>query len=449
MPKLIFLFTFLFSLSALAQNTIVEIHVDKGFKSPLKLIIISNPLTGKEKIIATAEKIEEQKYIFSLPLIETAHFYIDANNVSKEIYLESGKKYVLKYVKENQTFEWLENSDAGINADIEALNLEYNNFLFKYFGKFSGRLPQKESYAFIESLNNKFSSKQNLYFKTYFHFKKAYIERIAGLKKNEQLADDYLNNTPFLFAHPAYIDFLLLISEGYFDSFLAGKKGNEARNIIKNKKSYSDLYLLFLQDSVWKSEHVRHVILLHGLKNTYFNKEFSKENVLEVITSATKSIKDVQLNRWAIELQKHLGKFISGKTVPEATFTLSNGEQKKISSYKGKALYISYFPKAGIYAGTELAKMQMIYKKAAGQVVFITLLDEMPYNRIDAFASRNNYNWLFGTITSNDSFKEVYEANDYPAFYLIDAQGKTFQIPAEAPSTDIERHFPALLRIKP
>jgi len=431
-----------------ANTTQLEIQVSKSFVGTFKLFSLSNPLLNAEKLVANAERRADDIFVFQLPIQETSHFYIDNDFTAKEIYLEPGKQYFLIYDAVKKQIEWKNQEKDDLNVWIEKLNSDCNSFFTKYFGTFAGRIPSADARNFIAKLNDDFGKQSNLYFKTCLYFKIATIEKIAGLKKTSVLANDYLNNAPFLYAHPFYLDFLNLMADGYLDVFLIGKGGNTLRQQVNGNQAYDKIYQTFLQDSTWKKEHLRHYMLLSGLKNLCYNKEFRKDNIITIFQSASKTIKNEQLSRWALEMFNAMGKFISGKPVPNATFTQMSGNKTNLLSYKGKPIYISYFPKAGNFAGQELAKLKTIYAKAKGSVVLITILGDMPAKALEGFVKRNNYEWIFGVCQTDDSFCEIYETGEQPSYYLIDAKSNTFQIPAEAPSTDVEMQFPALLRIK-
>lgn len=442
-------FFFIGYFDVFAQNTLITIDYDGLGTKEIKLYFIHNPFTLKETVVATTTAMKGRKGEFTLAVSEISHYYLESGDAVKEIYLQPQKSYQLKLEPSGKSFIWLNNSDEGINRQIEQINVSCNQFISKYFKSFSGNIPRGETKKFLDKLNSDFGGISAYYIKIYLHYKNAYIKRVSGLTHLKLLVNEYLNDSPFLYVHPAYMDFVQLTTDGYMEVFLAGKYGNEARKLIYENKSYRDLYNVFLRDTIWKKEAIRHYILLAGLKELSFNKEFQKSDIVQMLKSASETIKLEPINRWAKELYIQESRFLVGKPVPDATFTLSNGKTSRIADYKGKPIYISYFPKGGYYAGAELAKLKSLHNKLSGKIHFITIIDEIPHESLDNFAKRNSYMWTLGALQDKDNFKEIYNANDDPAFYLIDAKGHTFQIPAEAPSTDVEMQFPALLRIKP
>jgi hypothetical protein len=446
--KAFFLLGFiLFYLFASAGTIAIESNASREIEA--QLVVISNPITQQEKIISKSALSKSKPVKWDFQVNETNHFYLYCDDSVKEIYFDNTSQLKLFYDYNNKSITWLDKTNEGLNKEIEQLNESVNNFITRYFKGFAGRLPQAETKKFIEQLNNQFSNTGITYFKIYLHYRKAYLERISGIRNFRSLADEYLNKAPFLYAHPAYLDFLNIMTEAYFELLLAGKHGNDVRTSIYEQKSYSNLYQIMMRDTTWSNEPIRHVILLNGLKQLCYNKEFDKAEVVMMIQSAAEKIKLAPLDEWAKALYKQSSKFIKGNPAPNATFTNADGKQINIKQLKGKPLYISYFPKAGVYAQTELTKLKSLNSRLQSKIIFITIIDGLPLDRLDNFVRRGNYDWMIGITGKNDNFKEVYEAGDFQAFYLIDARGNTFQIPAEAPSTDVEMQFPALLKIKP
>jgi thioredoxin-related protein len=54
------------------------------------------------------------------------------------------------------------------------------------------------------------------------------------------------------------------------------------------------------------------------------------------------------------------------------------------------------------------------------------------------FAHDNKYNWLFLHLNSDYDLLESYSVYAYPAFALIDKNGKIIKCPAPKPSDNIE-----------
>jgi thioredoxin-related protein len=90
--------------------------------------------------------------------------------------------------------------------------------------------------------------------------------------------------------------------------------------------------------------------------------------------------------------------------------------------------------------------MQKLHEKYKDQIDFVTISLDQDTVIINKFVNEKNYPWTF--LYNGDDYQLLYDygIKTFPAFVLIDSNGRIVQYPAYKPSEIIEDTFQRMIR---
>jgi thiol-disulfide isomerase/thioredoxin len=192
-------------------------------------------------------------------------------------------------------------------------------------------------------------------------------------------------------------------------------------------------------DTILRKIQLRELVLLKGLMEMYYSKEFEQAKIITLMRSLGAESKFPENVKVAEGIVKMLTKLRPGTPAPE--FKLKSREQKEVTlaDFKGKPVVLNFWTTYCQGCITEMDRMKPIYDKFKDRVAFISISADKDFGKTDYFISlKPDFVWNFLHIGMDYNLLKAYDVRSYPLFILIDQDGNILQYPSELPGSGLE-----------
>jgi hypothetical protein len=436
-----------------ARETSLSGIVENG-QGQLLRITAHDDFISKKSVTLGSSKIESDgSFSIAFDLEETICAYLDINYQRTEIFLEPGEEYILdiRYNPENHLVSYFDRQDLvfefrykeaqGLNQLIWQFNEMYNTFVMENFEHVVKLHDHARVEKFRSQVEETFSNVENTYFRNYIKYKFADIEQFARLKGEHALAKEYLAGKPVLYRNVEYTFFF----DEFFQKFLTTSPDVITISdliIAVNDHASNEMILEALAGVAYLNDPgLRELVLIHGLKNLYYNGTYKKPQLLDMIRDIHASTQNAMHKRITSNLLETLTHLSPGSPAPDLRLTGIAGPEFNLKNIKGKAVLLTFFrsgQKGMKNAFDRLAELYSYYR--AGLEIISVSLDNDPAAYLP-LANSGGYNWTFAHYGNNPEVFDLYNIRDLPMYVLIDVEGNIASCPAPPPGDELEREL--------
>lgn len=440
----ILLILFYFSLTA------AEISISgkaEGIKNTeLDAIIIEDYISNREKLLATCKVDNNGKFNLKANLNYTAKIILRVNDLNTFIYVEPDKHYIITIPKTdtlpavgNTTFIpiKIENSDKNeLNYRIAEFDKRYNKFIEKNYLHIVRKtlyIPLKE---FKAQLNKEYSTEKNTFLKNYIFYAIGSLDIMAKRKK-QNIYNEYFNNKPVLYHHPEYMNMFHQFYEEHLLRFSLTKKGKDVQQIINAGNNYRSLFSIMGKDSLLLYDNIRELVILKGLQEIYYNKDFNHQSIIYFLNEIKKNSAFNEHKKIAANIIYQLTRFNRNNPAPFFSFPDATGKIVSLNDFKGKYVYLQVYTSWCTSCMEQLMMFQNLQKKLGNKVVCISVSIDRDENLFRKMLPKS-YNWKILHCNSIRQFKDDYNIKAVPSYFLIGSKGEFVEAFTKSPDEGAE-----------
>jgi peroxiredoxin len=453
-----FICIIIFSLSILKDifaASFVSGNIDCCKGESISLLIYDNFIINTQKEIARTQI--DSAGNFQLPYaVSEIHFAIlKVKYIRKSFYIEPGKQYKLIISSiEKLSAEQLNSPNASdfislsvkddeFNNKYGEFNYEYNTFIISHSFELTSRGGQKKIDELEKKLNLQFGGFSNHYFQQSLFYKIASLKLMTNYYGNKKFAELYFINKPVLYGHVDYMDVFNQYFHQYFKNFfLENKEGLSLKVMLNNGDEHNEISNLLKQDSTLKSDTLLELVMLKGLFELYFEKDYNKHNIIKLIHY----IEAYGLNKNHKSIAEGMGNLLLSST--QATdFNLYDidGKKHSLKGLKGKYVYLNFW-KSDIPESTmDFDLMKDYYDVCKGEIEFVSICADDKFEKMKFYLQQHSYPWPFVYYENNFQLLEVYKVVSYPSYVLINPQGYIIDYSAPRPSENLSNLLTKIL----
>jgi len=279
-----------------------------------------------------------------------------------------------------------------------------------------------------------------IFFSEYIRYRTARLEFLTRQCDMSVLSNKYLINHPLAMNNPAFWDFYALFFDHYISS-LSSRKGFTGIYELIGKEKFDSLTLLLKIDPVLENDTIRELVLMNELYQGFYEKDYPLMLTLNLLDSIhDRSASSLNVNI-AVRLKKSITSLHPGYSPPPFTVKHPEGMEYKLEDFKGKYLYLGFCSLNHLGSLKEIEYLKYQYSKHHIYLQILIIVPEREKNEIKSFTENNSISWpvLYGS--DNSSLFREYKVKTFPAFYLIDKQGKLALSPSPLPSENFENYL--------
>lgn len=342
-------------------------------------------------------------------------------------------------------FRVSEHHDGILNQQIDQFNELFDDFLLENFPGMYRTRNHRIFDQFRARTDSLFGKIENPFFQDYYTYKFASYYRIANTRTFENLAREYLINKPVLYHNPQYMNFFGML----FDTYVfAGSRRitlTDLRHTVNDLNSYSALMDSLGKDTILHNEVIREMVMLKALQDMYFNPDYRKENVVNILTQVAEKSKFPEHRSIAANILYEQEYLKPGTPAPTIRLKTSQGVKNIPDDFAGKYVYLVFWATWCDACLAEFPVMAELYKKYSKNFVFVSISTDRHIPAYQAFNRQNSYKWYQGHFERDFAMLDQYHIRTLPSFVLIDPEGRIAEYPAAKPSENIVRTFDWLL----
>lgn len=452
--KILFLFFLSCNLSFISNLNCQNIRISGVGENiegkEIRLLQTLDLLTKYEKEI-DSYFIKDSSFSFELSLEESKIISLRIEAYNFRFIAQPGKNYRLRILPFNYNLSDSINTlfyevnlpiiienENDLNKELYIFDSVINNYLIENSREILVLRNKKLIDSLFKTIEYLKSKTNDEYLKNYIDYSSAVLLYSSRLKSKEQIKRDLFYNKPILYDNLGYMNCFETIYGNYFS------KGN--KNISTNKldfwlakKDYFSIIDTLGIDTLLRNEIFRELVLLQGMKEAYFSKNYINYEVIEMIKKLSFETKFIEHRRISENLINYLlSKSFKGTKAKDFTLTTIEGKEISLNKLSNKPSIISFVKLSEIPSLKELNILHNLIDSLKDNYNIITITCdrnmETTYNFKVNSKIGSKYKWDFIHFDNKWSLLEAYNIKVFPTFILVNNQGEILQNPMKNPS---------------
>lgn len=264
---------------------------------------------------------------------------------------------------------------------------------------------------------------------------------------NRLIFDGYLNKRKVLYDNEFYF---AVIKKMYSQIF--GQLNSEVNNSVYRailKKSPSKIMEALEQEytlapvyeqqgkktvETYSNQSLRELVMIKALAEAYYDKQYPKTNIIEILDSIAKHPKESKNGLIAQNVIKRLTWMSNGNPSPDFALTNERGKLLTLKSLEDKYIYFHFFKADYTETANDILLLKEIQARYGDIVQFISVYpDEGKKLNKKLQKTIETIPWSVVKLTPDDYFFKVFRVQSYPSYVLIDRTGMVIGAPALTP----------------
>lgn len=397
----------------------------------------ADPISGLEVLLDQQRPDENGDFMLGFEAKEIEKVSIRVGLQSISFYVMPGKSYHLHFneitMKDQNIFlpekplhVVFEEEDI-LNLVIDGFEYEYQNFLqnnFVYLIKWRDKSLYYDFEDKISSILEETIIDDSIaadYFNTYIDYRMAELRWTARVEAREKIANDWLTEKPIRFSNTAYSMFFLKYFDKYLNEYDKGVHFSEYKSLLNEGLPVLRILDKLGQDSILVKEKLRELVLLYSIKQIFYSSDMEKAQLNEVINYLALNSKFKENNEVASDLLKSLNTIVSGGAVPEFSLPNIEGQNRSLSIYNGKRIYLMFVSSNCETCEADIRILKSLLKENDNLQV-ITVFTGLEKEESVKWAREQNASWDFLWFKDDFSLLNDYRVKAFPKYILLDEQ---------------------------
>ncbi|MCD4664585.1 MAG: TlpA family protein disulfide reductase [Bacteroidales bacterium] len=445
-------------LFSFARETTVTGKLTGAENLEIRLLTYSDLITYNEQVLDRIIIDSNGNFKFTIDLKETIISFLDVEFYSFILYLEPGGNYFIScdtisiddqyrpyYKKEPLACRITTEKEPELNDLISGFNVLFDDFIINNFDNIYKRRQKSLISSFKKNMDERYKEIDYEYFQNYITYKIASVELAASSTVKPELFKKFFSEKPVLYSNTEYMYFFYQFFEHYLTTETKSISRADLIATINYQKSYPALIDTLGKDTLLRNEVIREMDMLEGLKELFYNQDYSGRNILDILEQVRVSSKFPEHRKIANNIIKSLTKLRKGTKSPDFKLPDLDTNLIELSQFRNKPVYLSFITTWSYGCLAEMKLMDGLYHKYKGQIKFITISLDKNIDIVKKYVNDKGYEWAFLYNGNGYDLLKDYDIKTFPLFVLINNEGEIFQYPAYKPSEIIETSFQALL----
>mgnify|MGYP005842494947 CR=1 FL=1 len=451
------LFLILLSFSLQAAEITISGKAYGIKNTELDAIIIEDYISNREKHLANCKVDQNGNFNLKATINFTTKIILRVNDLNATLYVEPNKNYTIS-IPQTDTFPSIgnstfipikiENSDKNeLNYRIAQFDEKYSKFIEKNYIHIVRKTLYKPLKDFKAQLNKEYSNEKNTFLKNYVFYAIGSLDILAKRKK-VNIYNEYFSNKQVLYHHPEYMSMFHQFYEEHLLKFSLSKKGKDVQKIINAGNDYRSLFNIMGKDSLLLYDNIRELVILKGLQEVYYNKEFDQKSIINLLNEIKNKSSFTEHQKIAANIIYSLTRFNKNNPAPYFSFPDTNGKSISLNDFKGKYVYLQVYTSWCTSCMEQMMMFQNFQKKFGNKVEFVAISidrDEKLFKRMIP----KNYSWKILHCNTIRQFKEDYNIKSVPTYFLIGPKGEILEAFTKSPDEGAEFLISNYLKGKP
>lgn len=450
-----------FSEKGLAGNIVISGMAPDYHDDSLIFIYSIDPFSGYLETAGKVKLSPEGSFQISFESNVVRQLKVNLGKIQGYFYAEPGKHYrILLPPKRPKSENDLlnpyfqpEKVHLGISdIDADDLNLLINRFDQKFIPFFSeysikiyARKPTGSIERFKAFIDSAFNGIRHPFFLEYKDYRLAELEFIKLSGNRKQQLYSRFSSLHVANNNPAFSDLFNRVYKRFLYNLIKLPENREAAIAIYRDKSYSNLKDFLKENGFFKNDRLLELALLKGIYEEFFQSDFPKEVLIELLDGLGKST--------STDLYKQLAGYIRWKVTrldlgnPAPGFKLLNAERKWVSleDFKGRYVYLNFASFRNYDCQIQFPELAELAEKYKKELAVVTIIVDETLEDMISRKKLYSYNWYFLYMGAHPDLPGKYNIRIFPAYILIDRDSRLLKAPALSPLEGFKKFFETIL----
>lgn len=444
-----FFLLLLANVSSFASNVTISGKATGYEGKSVSVITVKDFISNTHLIIGKSKVDAEGNFTVSAEIDQIKYALLKIGHVSSIIYLQPDSKYTITFPQPDEKTA-LSLDETKVEMIFDSLDvMDINNLIidfdyrYDYFVSKNLLILHKPEFkieldTFKQKITRVYKEIKIPFFKNYVYYSTAMLEMMGDMENNQMMSkvsvyEQYIRGRKIEYQHDKY---MWLFNEFYAEPFsnLSNEINEKLYAAVNEKASLKLLADVVLVNGFAGNENVRELVVIKGIMENYYRKEFDQENLLLILDSVVNHGISTENREVAANVYHKLTYLSKGFAAPDFSLTTLKGDTVTLSQFRGKMVYLSFWSTWNTNAVSEL-RLYSGYQKRYGKCIeYVCInMDENKKDFTDFMKKHPDYNWYFLDGNSDPHVQELYEIKSLPTYFLIDEDGKFRQSPALRP----------------
>lgn len=416
----------------------------------IKAFVISDYITRTETPVGTATLTDKGSFSMEVEVNSTQEVLLHFENLRGNLFAEPGHTHrvefphrdSLRQVSSEVTYDVELNIYSTDSTEMNMLAIDYNIRFEKFWKRNYQHFLYKGNTHLLDSfhdvMRNHYKDVKNPYFMPWMDYSLAALED-ATFHPDKKMYSHYLDKKPVYYSNKEYMNFFNSFFDKYLYKHTFKKEGSDISAAI-NIKGSAEALMAAMADIKWLSDDtLRELVMLKGIFESFNHPMFEKRNMLSIAEQVSQTSKIPEHRAIARNIVSFYTHLQIGSVAPGFTAYDRKGNPVTLESFKGKYVLLSFYTSWNTNAVSEMKVLPDLHKKYSKKITFVSIsLDDDTAAHRKFLKQNPKMNWNMLHYGTNQQLKTDYELLAYPAFFIIDPQGRFWASPADVPSGSLE-----------
>jgi peroxiredoxin len=353
---------------------------------------------------------------------------------------------VLEAIPHQEGSEFIPNFE--LNKIVRDFDNRYNPLITSYAINVYAKLDNDSLDSICQLLEKTFDSIPNPYFKAYISYRIGLLKFASTRYRSRNISDNYFLNKPVLYENPAYMELFNEVYDKYFVYFGRTPSGKKIYNDINRAGSLSQLHETLQHNLVLSNDTLRELVILKGLHDGFYEMEFTRTALLEVLDSLISTTKIAIHRITGEDIRQKVTKLMVGYKPPAFKLLNTDSILTTLDNFKGNYVYLNFCTTQNYACLKELEQLKRIQEKFGKYFKIVTISVDESLADVRKFIKKSGSKWTFLHYGNQPEILKEYDIRAFPTYYFIDPEGRLVWSPAPSPVENFEARLFEELRAK-
>ncbi|MDA3890657.1 MAG: thioredoxin-like domain-containing protein [Salinivirgaceae bacterium] len=428
----------------------------------IKLYKYANYITKTKELLACDTVSTVGEFELSYIQNETLLITLPLGIYESVLFTEPGKKYhvvlppdqpktkgdVLNpFFQPVQVYLGINNADSlELNFMIAEFNELYHNYIDSNYHHIFQNPKSSSVDNVIQKISARYTDNKNQFFKDYREYKYAWLKYVSYMRDYRYVIREYYHNKPFLYQNPAYMDLFSQLFTNYLSFYATTKEGRRIYSDIAFAKSPTYVKQTFANNMVLINDTLQELVLLKGLHDAFYSKDFPTANLLMTLDSVVMSSKIQVHKSIAQSVREKVLQARSGYEAPQFELRDMNGVFRHSKEFLANYVYLNFISIESFTCQQDLELLKGLYEKHKSDFMMVSICIDDDFSKTVELFKEKGYDWMLLSYRTQKSVVEDYNVRSYPSYYLLNPEGLLSLSPALSPGENFELQFFRLIQ---
>ena len=351
------------------------------------------------------------------------------------------------YFEPDEFLVGIKNPDRyNINMYIDMFDYAYEEQLERNYYMLFRKPAQSAVDSIIGEMEQAFDTVPSDFFKTYRHYKYAWLKFISYMRDWRYMSREYFNNKPVAYDNPAYMDLFNQMFANFLRFYMNTREGERIYSDIVFDKSPMKAKETLSNSLAVTNDTLQEIVLLKGINDAIYDYYFKTSSLQITLDSIKNTTKIDQHKQIAQNIEQKSKAVQLGTHAPDFCLADTAGVFRSVDEYKRKFVYLNFFSLDSYVCAQDLAQLKLLNDKTKEVIEIVSISIDDDFEKVKKYFKRNNYNWTLLDYKGDPTVIERYNVKAYPSYFLIDVDGTLCMSPAASPSENFEQRFQQIFR---